>query len=245
MLDDVREQLGNLPFVIVAGLVVAMVQLAAGTRDPQRVLAIALVVALLVPIAMTLVLRKGLRVRSPFFFRPLRSTPVAATKFSASEASFAVQPYISGIGVYLDVTNHGPTADFSAQIISLTGVREGVALPMSIKWRNFASEARSIRRGQTHLLHLADGDGHGDRTAGHWDPAVWVLHGVEEHVKTHAMVSRSEEIYTKDIEAVVRLTRHDTDEALMRTVQLGFDNQQDKEIRNLKVRARIVEASNP
>jgi hypothetical protein len=87
------------------------------------------------------------------------------------EITFAVQIDDSD-RVFLEVTSHGPAADFRVQAVSIDGVVEVLAVPWTIPWRERQEETRTLTRGETRLLRIAIGNGMGRHDAGEsrWKP---------------------------------------------------------------------------
>ena len=161
-----------------------------------------------------------------------------------NRSALTLTPRIVGGRVLLSVTNHSESSRFAAQVTAVAGSEENVAVPWSVPWQDSTDEFRTIQREQTQLLVLAEADGMGfplgSPPPAEWQPGAFWFETSSRRFRARLSNLRStDEIYTKCLSIRIEVRDAPGRIALIRELELGFDNANDPSTSNLRVRASI------
>lgn len=154
-----------------------------------------------------------------------RSTPsVGATP--RPDLDYEVK--ISGKRVYLAVTNHGATGEFTAQVTMIQGAESNPPAYWDIKWQGTSLSRAPIIKGQTKLLELVELDAMGEFVTGGNPGRFWFL-GPETRYEiwlSRATARRlgTTFLYQEDIVVTVTIASAETGLSRSIKVRIGINN---------------------
>lgn len=163
---------------------------------------------------------------------PIRQLPAVTSplgpgpSFAEPHEDIGIAARVVGRWVHLGVTNHGPTAEFVAQVTAILGAHGEQTVPWSIKWRGEDKESRLIVYGHEQLLDLAEGDAVGDPNARPWEPGGFWFYSTTARFRVRlGGLRRIEDVQEKRILLVVKVTAISGFPTLTKAIDLGFDRQ--------------------
>lgn len=131
--------------------------------------------------------------------------------------------------VSLGITNHGPTASFSALLEGAEGVEKQPPLPIAISWNKTTDRYCEVGRGDTQHLEVAVADAMGANTkTQNQRTGVFWLCAPNRAVELRAAgIIRSIDLFEKPIVLFLKITNTDTGDVIKKRLWLAFKNEPD------------------